>query len=53
MKHVFYSTLRFAALTAAGAVAVAGGLVLADAATRWLHPEEYPAWAYSEDFYND
>lgn len=40
-----YRTARLAVLTAAGAIAIAGGLVLADAAGRWLHPDEYPmAW---------
>lgn len=37
-----YRAARLAVLTAAGAIAIAGGLVLADAAGRWLHPDEYP-----------
>ena len=40
-----YRAARLFVLTAAGAIAIAGGLVLADAAGRWLHPDEYPiAW---------
>jgi len=37
-----YRAARLAVLTAAGAIAIAGGLVLADAAARWLHPDEFP-----------
>ena len=36
---------RLFVLTVAAAIAIAGGLVLADVAGRWLHPDEYPmAW---------
>lgn len=38
-----YRAARLAVLTTAGAVAIAAGLVLADTAARWLHPDEYPS----------